>query len=243
MPIENSELFENIIKPFINKYSEEFDNTNPFLSKEALKARKREEMREALYNVPAQVSIEEGMDAFAKGFVQISTNDEITEIREECGHIAQRLTGMEEWETAKQEGSPHVLREFLQVSGSFMDLLYRVGEFYYKEGAYKESAAIFFVCATLDPLSISYWQAMGIAYRAQQEFSYACQAFATAHSLNPDDPTFLIYLAECQLLLNAYDEAKLCIQKAEELVRDNSINEEWNYLLIQLKEKIHSVQG
>ncbi len=122
------------------------------------------------------------------------------------------------------------LRDFLLHGGTLANLhgvteqecegLYQLGHGFYSQGRYQEAFRMFAMLVTYDHLEARYLMALAASAQMLGRYRDALQHYATATLLLLDDPTPLLYSAECCIALQESTAAAESLRLALDMAGD-----------------------
>ena len=90
----------------------------------------------------------------------------------------------------------------------------------------------------LNPLISESWFLLGYCFHKKKELENALKSYGTAMILNPEDPQVRLFSAECYLALKMKDDAKIDLEEAENILKNDPNKEKFQPFLKSLKAKL-----
>lgn len=97
----------------------------------------------------------------------------------------------------------------------------------YNTQNYSQAAEAFYVLTEFTPSLPYCWKSLGNSYFHSNQQKEAIEAYATARSLNGEDPEIMVYEARCLYNENRLQEAIDLLNQASEIVDKDSKFQEW----------------
>ncbi len=101
-----------------------------------------------------------------------------------------------------------------------VEAIYTIGYTMYANGRYKDASNVFLVLTFLDSMNGMYWKALAASRQMTKEFQLALTAYLMALSLDPQDVTLLMHIAECFMSLEEPVEAENMFNRAIQVFGD-----------------------
>lgn len=208
------------------------------VSKETLKARHKEEIKEALKNKSLAEAIVRGFAWIRQDIIEVLSQEELEPFFKELTQI-NREHVQHPPESVSMKLSNHetaTLQELFELSNDTMQKIYALGHQYFIKKEYDKAIDIFSILTGFNPFVADFWNALALCYQAKQEWKLAIEAFTLACSAKDKSIAPLISKAECCLKLNLIDEANKELEFASQLIETNpALDKEWRKYIQELK--------
>lgn len=112
---------------------------------------------------------------------------------------------------------PDNLQIFFQLSDSFLDSIFKIGQTKFKEGDYEQSQACFALLNLFSPQNYDYHYRAGIAAQKTEQYDLALKSYAEVLLLNPEHIGAKLFSAECYFALDQPEKAKDQIEEAKNI--------------------------
>ncbi len=119
---------------------------------------------------------------------------------------------------------PESLQELLGLEDEQMDQILKIAVSHYSSDDFQNARDLFILLTTLDPSKSNYWMGLGMAEQMSQHYDMAGMAYAMAADLNTDDPSILLYSANCLRLMDKLSDALALLDALIEGIGDDA---EW----------------
>lgn len=129
------------------------------------------------------------------------------------------------------------VQEVVQISRSEMHRIYKLACEHYGYENYSNARDLFLLLITLRDNDAFYWSGLAMAEQRLGHYETAIMAYAKAAEYNPNDPSVVLYAANCLRLQNRLSDA---LQVLDALIEDINGEEPWQKLkqqAAQLKEE------
>jgi len=97
-------------------------------------------------------------------------------------------------------------------------LLYHLAHKFYLCNQFKEAETFFLRLVLARPLEKSYWQGLASCRQMVENYQEALVAWAMASSLDKNEPTYLLFAAECLVYLDQKEEAAPLLKDLSEKI-------------------------
>jgi type III secretion system low calcium response chaperone LcrH/SycD len=116
-------------------------------------------------------------------------------------------------------------RELLGLTDKDMNEMYRIAVDLYNAGDYESIRDLFIMLTSLEPLNSTFWLGMAMTEQRLGHYDVAVKLYETAANTDPNNPTPLLYAANCLYHLNHKQEAIQVLQGVIESA-DNEAKED-----------------
>ncbi len=217
------------------------NRASELVSKEMLKQRHKEEIKEALKNQELADAVVRGFDWIRQDIIEVLSQEELEPFFHDLAKINQEHVEHPPEAVAKKLSNHETatLQELFELSNSTMQKIYALGHQYFLKKEYDKAIDIFSIVTAFNPFVSDFWNALALCYQAKQEWKLAIEAFTLACSTNDKSVAPLISRAECCLKLNLLDEADKELEFASKIIETNpALDKEWGAYITELRRTI-----
>lgn len=191
---------------------------NPLVSPKAWKEQKRKELLD-LYSSQKEIDrISSAVAALRSDFEATLSPIEFDKYQEEWENGVKRM--LELFNKPLDESMTSLpltsLKEMMNLSEPFLELLYSAGVKHYQSQDFVKSADIFFLLSQIDCNRYNVWISLGLSEMKITQFEPALNAFAMASLIRSTSPYPYLYSAECCIELGKAQDCGVYIDLAKE---------------------------
>ncbi len=111
------------------------------------------------------------------------------------------------------------LQELMGISDQTLNDFYETGRTYFLHNDFQNAADVFLVVTMLDFFRHNSWVALGLAEERLSNWEKALHSYSMAALTKDDAPIPHIHSAECYIAMGQYDDAKSCLELAQEAMQ------------------------
>ncbi len=150
-------------------------------------------------------------------------------LREELVQMGSKLNALREFDADN-------LQEALKLPDECGQSILKVAIDKYNQGLLDDSLALFHFLTIVNPKEADYWYRYGLIAEKCEKYPLALIALNTTTALAPDFIGGHIYLANCHMKMNAYEEAKAELASAKKIMLSSPVDEEWKEHINQMED-------